>query len=412
MPRFSYKATDAESRPVSGDIEAEDRRAAMRRLAAMRLTVTSLDIASRAAADSASDDHPALHTPRPLGVHPVAIAFIRGFGELHEGGMPVGDAVRLMASRVTEPALKALCRLVWRDLAEGAPLSRALAKFPAVFDEATVRLVEAAESTGELPPVIRRILESYDRRESLRSRVIGALGYPLLLLGLAGLVLTLFVFVIMPVMERLMASLGGAFPWYVKALMAFSVIAVKGSPFLLLIAAFIVSRIRKARADADTRRAQDAFALRMPLLGPALLHADAARLTDLLSTLLGSGITAANALRLAEKPIANTHLRARFADARRRVHDGAAISLALADTGLLSPDDSDLVAVGEHAGKLPRAFASVAERRRKALDDAVARAVRILSGVFLGAVVTLVFFCLVTVITTVLSVSQSISLHR
>lgn len=412
MPRFAYDATDADGRRRSGEIEAEDRRAAARRLAAMRLGVSRLEPLGGASRAASADEHPALRRPRHFGAHPVAVAFIGGFVELHEGGMPAGDAVRLMTARVTEPALRSLCRALWRDLSEGAPLAAAMAKHPVVFDEASVRLVEAGETTGELAPVLRRVAESYERRETLRARVLAALGYPCLLMLMAGAVLTLFVFVIMPVMERMMTALGGGFPWHVRALMAGAVLLVKGAPILVPLVLLIIFRIRKARTDEAVRRRQDALALRTPLLGPPLRHAEAARLADLLATLLGSGVNAAQALRLAEKPIANSALRARFSEARRRVHDGASISAALRDTGILDTEDTDLVAVGEQAGALPRAFAAVAERRRRALDASIAAGVRWFTGVFLGGVVGLVFFCLVTIVTTILSVSQNISTHR
>lgn len=413
MPRFTYEALAAEGRPTKGEIEAADRRSAARRLAAQGLAVSRLEESGKATVVTGNgDDHPALHRPRRFGAHPSAVAFIGGFGELHEGGMPVGDAVKLMAARVSEPALRALTRALWRDLSEGLPLSAALAKHPAVFDEATVRLVEAGEATGNLPPVLRRVKESYEKRENLRERVIAAIGYPILLTGMAGAVLAMFVFVIMPIMERLMTALNGKFPWYVSALTTTAAFLVKGFPFILLALLLVFFRMRKARAAEAARRAQDAFALKVPLLGKALLHTEAARLADLLSTLLGSGVNAAQALKLAEKPLGNAELRARFTEARHRVHDGAAISSALRDTGLFESEDLDLVAVGENAGALPRAFAAVGARRGKALDATIAKAVKVITGTFLTVVVTLVGFCLLTIITTIISVTQNITLHR
>lgn len=415
MPRFAYDATDASGAPAKGELEAADRRGAARQLAARGWRVSRLTEVRGPSAPSVAEggaDHPALHRARPFGVHPSAQAFVRGFHDLHEGGMPVGDAVKLMSVRVSEPALRALCRGLWADLSEGMPLSAALAKRPVVFDEAVVHLVAAGESTGGLAPVLARVLRSYETREALRARVIGALAYPVFVCLLATAVLAMFVFVIMPRMEGMMRALGGEFPWPVKAVMAAAVVAVKGSPLFVALAVFAAYRLRKARAAATARLAQDAMALRLPMLGRALVHAEAARVAELLSTLLGSGVNAAQALKLAEKPVANASLRARFTEARRRVNDGASISTALGETGMFESEDIDLAAVGENAGTLPRAFASVAERRRRALDESLNRMVRVLTGVFLGFAVGLVFFCLVSIVTTIMSVSQNISAHR
>lgn len=326
--------------------------------------------------------------------------------------MPVGDAVKLMASRVTEPSLRALCKGLWRDLSEGAALSAALTKRPVVFDEATVHLVAAGEATGNLVPVLKRVRESYETREMMRGKIIGALAYPLLLASAAVVVLSIFVFVLMPVMEKLMGQLGGEFPWYVRALMLFATVFVKGLPVFLIVGVFVGLRLKKARVEPDARRRQDALALRIPLVGKAFVHAEAARLAELISTLLGSGVNAAQALRLAEKPIANTELRARFVAARRRVHDGVAISAALGDTGIFEPEDLDLASVGENSGALPRSFASVATRRRKAFDATLNRLVKTLTAAFFAVVITLVGFCLVSIISTSLSVSKNITVRR
>ncbi len=414
MPRFSYDALDADGRPSKGELDAADRRAAARRLAAQGLRVSRLTESGKAASSvsEGGEDHPDLHRARPLGVHPVASAFVAGFAELHEGGMPVGDAVKLMASRVTEPALRALTRGLWRDLSEGMPLSQAMARRPVLFDESTVHLVAAGEATGNLVPVLTRVRASFEAREALRAKVLGALAYPLLLAGAATLVLGIFVFALMPVMETLMGQLGGKFPWYVQGLMLAASVFVKGLPVFLILGAFVALRLRKARVDPAARRSQDALALRIPLVGRAIVHAEAARLAELLSTLLGSGVNAAQALKLAEKPIGNDELRSRYVVARRRVHDGAAISLALRDTGIFEPEDLDLASVGENAGALPRSFASVATRRSKAFDAALSRIVKTLTAVFFSVVVTLVGFCLVSIITTSLSVSKNVSVRR
>lgn len=401
---------------MKGDLEVADRKAAARRLAARGLRVSKIAESGKSSSSKIvatdADDHPLLHKKRPLGVHPAAIAFIGSFGELHEGGMPVGDAVKLMASRVTEPSLRALCRALWRDLSEGMPLSAALAKPQVVFDEATIRLVEAGEATGNLVPVTRRIHESYTKREDLRARVIGALAYPALLCLFALAVLALFVFVLMPILEKMMSQLSGKFPWYVQGLIGTASFIVKGAPIFALIAVFVFFRLKKARVNEASRRKQDAFVLRIPLINKAVLHAEASRIAELLATLLSSGVNAAQALKLAERPIANSELKARFTDARRRVHDGAAISHALKETGLFEPEDLDLAAVGESTGGLPRTFASMADRRRKALDSAISRIVKIISGAVLGMIVTLIFFVLLSIISSVLSVSKNISMHH
>lgn len=417
MPRFSYSGRDSRGLAVSGEIEAADRRVALRRLAEKGLRVSEFEEGAAGSRIGASGGADAKggggenYAPRGFGPHPVAVAFFENYRELLAGGLPPGDAVRLMAQRVTEPSLRALCGGLWRDLAEGAPLAEALARRPALFGESVIRLVEAGEHSGGLEPVIRRILEDYARQEALRTRIIGALGYPIFVGALAMLVLSLFVFWIMPRMEGMMVALGGDFPWTVKVVMALAVFMVKAVPVAVILGVCAAPWLRRRRSSPAGCREQDALLLRVPLLGRALVHAESARLAELLSTLLGSGLNATDALRLAERPIANAALRERFAEVRRQVNDGAAFAVALREAALFEAADLDLISVGENAGAMPRAFGAIAERRRRALDVELKRMVTVATAVFLGGAVGLVFFCLLSIVTTILGVSQGI-LHR
>lgn len=252
MPRFFYSGRAPSGSEVKGEVDAQDRRAALRRLAEKGIRVSAFEEGGSSgttrSVEPASGLMREIHAPRRWGPHPVARAFFENYRELLAGGLPPGDAVRLMAQRVTEPSLRALCSGLWRDLAEGAPLAEALGRRPVLFREAVVRLIEAGEHSGGLEPVIRRILEDYARQEALRSRIIGALGYPIFVAMLAMLVLALFVFWIMPRMEGMMSSLGGEFPWTVKAVMALAVLAVKAGPGVLLLCVCLTPWIRRRRA--------------------------------------------------------------------------------------------------------------------------------------------------------------------
>ena len=414
MANFSYEGRDSTGASVSGSIDAPDRKSALRRLTGRGMRVRELSEGRAGGAGVSGKESSGIesYVPRWFGPHPVAQSFFENYRELLAGGLPPGDAVRLMSQRVVDPALRGLCLGLWRDLAEGRSLADALAGRPVLFDEAVVRLVEAGEQSGGLESVANRILEDYERREALRSRVIGAVGYPIFVGFLAMLVLSMFVFVIMPRMESMMHALGGQFPWSVKGIILLATVFVYGAPLLVLGAVFAYPWLRRRRAVPDGRLEQDALLLRIPLLGASLLHADAARLAALISTLLESGLNATDSLRLAERSIANALLRVRFGEVRRRVSDGAAFAVALRDIGIFEASDLDLISVGENAGSLHRAFASIAQRRRRSLDSVLKRLVNVLTAVFLGGAVGLVFFCLLSIVTTIFSVTQSVPMHR
>lgn len=413
MPQFHYTGADSQGTRTRGTIDAADRKAALRRLAESGMSVSELGDIAAPAEEPQRPTTPLAKAGAPrFGPHPAARAFFENYRELIAGGLPPGDAVRQMARRVTDPQLKGLCGELWRDLAEGISLADSLGRRSGIFEEAVCRLVEAGEQSGKLEAVVDRILEDYTRRDALKTRVITALGYPVFIVCLAMLVLTLFVFWIMPRMEDMMRALGGEFPWTVKIVMFASGMAVKGAPLIIIIGAIALPGWKRNRQTTEGRLSQDTMLLRFPLAGTAIRHAETARLADLLSTLLGSGLSATDAMRLAEKPIDNAAIRTRFGEVRRRINDGAGFGEALRDANLFEPTDLDLISVGENAGALPRAFAAIADRRRRALDNTLKRSVTAITATFLGGAIGLVFFCLISIVTTILAVSQNVLPHR
>ena len=158
MPRFTYTACSATGATVSDALEAGSRQDALRRLGArglrpLRLTAasapkkpkkTSSNAASAPSVPQSKIGNPKSQTPTLSRRH--RLPFLEALHDLTSSGLSAGEAVRLLALRINEPALRTLCGGLWDRLSEGIPLSRALGEFPAVFDEASLNLLEAGES--------------------------------------------------------------------------------------------------------------------------------------------------------------------------------------------------------------------------------------------------------------------------
>ncbi len=422
MPSFSYKALDASGASRTGTLEAEDRRAAARLLAAQGLRVMTLqsgatEPAGRSAPEpgayassgSAASGMPrSLQKKRLLGPHSVGWDFIDSFYQLHSNGLPMGDAVKLLTVRVSNPALQFLCQSLWRDMSEGATMAGAMSRFPAVFDPATIYLIEAGENTGNLLPVLKKVLDSYTMREDLRSRILSSITYPIGVCSLAAAVLGLFVFFLMPRLEHVMRNLKGDFSWSVKLMMGFSDFLVKGGPFLFIAGLLVVLGISQWRKTAEGRKKTDTWLLKIPLLGPVVLHTEIVKMTELLATLMSSGINASEALRLTERPVANMVLRERLSAGRLMINDGAAFASAFKRHHILPLDDLDILAVGENTGSMAETFQNISKRHVKGLDKSIQRMLRVITVTVLGLTVSLVFVCMISILMTIFNVSQNL----
>lgn len=418
MPAFDYTAQTASGETASGTLEAPDRRAAAQRLARRGLSPTRLvpaDAAGNAAPKAvpaeplsdAAEDHPALRRKRLFGAHPIARSFMEKLHSLMSSGLPAGDAVKLLGQRVSDPPLRALCARVWRDLSEGLSLAGAMARFPALFEAPDVRLVEAGEAAGTLAPVVKRLLDHYAAREGLRAKILASMIYPLCIIALACAVIALFVFFLMPMLQDMMTKLGGEMNVFTRMLVGLSEALLYGAPLAALALVIAYFSLRSWRESEEGRAKTDAWILRAPLVGGIVAHVEAARLCSLVSTLLENGLNTPDALRMAERASANRVEGGRIAAARRLISDGASFANAFRRHDVLPQIDLDVVAVGESSGTLPAAFRQLAEEHEKSLDAALRRLVATLSAALLGSAVAIVFLCLLSIVLTILSVSQS-----
>lgn len=416
---FNYIARNPAGKIFSGTIDAPDRRTAAQRLARRGLTPTAL--ANEAAGENALkkagipqqssapavEDHPALHKKRAFGPHKTGRSFLEKIYSLMTSGLPAGDAIKLLGQRVNDPALRALCLRVWHDLSEGVPLAGALSRFPEVFATADVRLIEAGEATGTLAPVIKRLLEHIESRETLRSKIIASLLYPICIIALACGVIALFIFFLMPMLQEMMEKLGGEMNVFNKILIALSQVIIYGVPIAVVAAIVGFFATKNWRESEEGRTKTDGWALQIPLIGKILVNVEASRLCSLLATLMENGLNTPDAMRLAERASGNVVQQHRISEARRLISDGASFTNAFRRHEVLPIIDLDIVTVGESTGTLPAAFAQLARSHEKDLDSALNRFIVVLSSVVLGSAVTIVFLCLLSIVMTILSVSQS-----
>lgn len=415
VPTFNYIAKNSAGENIVGALDAPDRRMAAQRLARRGLSPIRLSLAEGKELNESSDaqtaltaeSHPALQRKRAFGTHKIARSFMEKLYSLLTSGLPAGDAIKLLSQRVGEPALRVLCGKIWRDLSEGLPLAGAMAGFPAVFESTDVRLVEAGEATGTLPPVIKRLLDHYESRETLRSKILASMLYPLFIIAFAGGVIALFIFFLMPMLQDMIGKLGGEMNITTRILIGISEALLYGGPVVLVACITAFFSLKNWRESEEGRLKTDAWLLRLPLIGKIILSVESSRLCSLLSTLMENGLNTPDALRMAERAAGNRIEHTRIAAARKLISDGASFTNAFRRHEVLPQIDLDIVTVGESTGTLPAAFRQLAQTHEKNLDAALRRLIVTLSGVLLSSAVAIVFLCLLSIVLTIFSVSQS-----
>ncbi len=418
MARFAYTARDSGGKTVRADLEAPSRKDALRLLAARGLQVSSVNevttggTKSTAGAD-AKNGGTSRAARRAAALPPTnaeRLPFLEALSDLMTSGLSAGEAVRLLSIRIKEPQLRSLCTGLWERISEGAPLSRAMAEFPLVFDPSITNLIQAGEATGSLNDTVQRLIAHLTEQKELRRQLFNALAYPCFMVFVAGGVILFFLFFLLPRLQALLTALGGKLPFSTKLLIGLSDFAIHYGVFVVIAAVFGAVSFWRWRATEAGRQETDAWLLKLPLVGPFIVAQTVLALSQTLSVLLENGITAAEALRMTEKQISNRVHRAAFGVAIARVLEGEAMSAAFARTGCFPDLVLDRLAVGENTGNVVPSLKQTATAYQKLISNQLKMFTSVISNGVLMCVFVFVGFIAFSIVSAVFQVSASFKL--
>lgn len=421
MPLFNYTARPlAGGASTSGSLDAPSRRDALRRLQTRGLQPTSLEESAGAKPARAKSSAP---SPSPVAKAASAqsavskaaseptrkerLPFLEALSDLVRGGLSAGEAIRLLSIRVQQPRLRSLCTALWSSLSEGQTLSIALAAHPQVFDGQTINLVAAGEATGNLRDVLDRLIAHFTEQQELQAKLFGALAYPVFVCFLAGGVILFFLFFLLPRLRGLLTSLGGELPFATKVLVNLSEFALHYGAFALIGGVIGALSFWQWRRTPAGRLGSDELALTLPVIKGYAIRSSVLNFAHTLAVLLENGITTAEALRLAEKTIANEAVRARLREATDRVLEGESLSLALGRTQIFAPLLLDRLAVAEQTGNLAPGLRDIARSCRNDLDRWLNTFTKSISAGVLVVAFSFVAFIAYAIVSAVFQVSSS-----
>ncbi len=416
MPRYSYSARDRSGKPVSATIDAPGRRDALRLLGARGLQVSTIS----EAAGGGSKANAATTAVKKPGRLPFLggaekptradrLGFLEALHDLMVSGMSAGESVRLLSQRIKEPRQRALCGGLWERLSEGGTLSRAMADFPAVFDQATINLIQAGEATGSLNDTVGRLIQHLVEQRELRRKIVSAMTYPAVLMTVAGGVIVFFMTFLLPRMQGLLKSLGGKLPPSTQLLVNMSDFTKQYGILVAILLGVGLLLLWQWRNGEDGRLTTDRWLLKLPLVGPFVLAQTMLAFSQTLSVLLENGITAIEALRMTEKQIGNRVHREAFRTATARVMEGESLSQALQRTQCFPDLVLDRLAVGENTGNVVPSLKDVARAFQKDITHRLEMFTNVITTGVLLLVFVFVGFIAFAIVSAVFTMSASFS---
>jgi type II secretory pathway component PulF len=364
MPQFAYKAMQPNGAFTEGLLDASNRQEAMRQVEGRGLKPIKLSESAAPAkkapvkstaegAEGAKGGFPGLSlgggkiTPRMLE------NFTRLLSSLLAAGVPFSRALVILHRESAEPVAKAKWKEIHDMVVDGMSLSDAMSRSPETFPRVYVAMVEAGEAGGFLDLVLAQIADFQAREKELKSKVMTALMYPIILLILAlGVLIFLLVFFI-PRFQMVFAGFNAELPMITQIIVKTSEI-VRGYGMFLAVGVVVgIISLRTWFKSEKGRRAWEGLLLKIPLVGPLVAQFAMARFCRMLGTLLQAGVALINSLNVARRSIGNQVLIDAVSDSINRVKEGKPLGTSLAQNRNLFPGAIvEMISVAEESGKL------------------------------------------------------------
>ncbi len=442
MPRFNYRARDAQGQLVQGTVEASDRAGAIfaveqRRCVPIKIEAASPDPAPAAVKGAslpgvmtpalAGGVSPAVARPSaPVAAAPAPAAkpaamsishgqrlfFTEQLAYLLSAGMTLDEALGVLVKRLKQPALQSLTASLHQSLIEGRSFSQALREYPRIFSPLYVNLVMAGEASGALSDILSRLVKHLTSMKVLRDRVVQALIYPaFLVLAGVGLII-IFITVMVPQLKTFFSSTnGGNLPLPTRMLISANELIVQYWWLALAICAVIYGAFKAFTRSSAGRMSWDRFRLTMPAFGAVLSYQFFAQFARTMGTLLQNGVTLLRTMELLEDMSGNTFLRARMAQTRAALIDGSSLSTALSRQAIFPELYVDMMAVGEQSGRFSETMQMIADVYERELDQRIKVATAIIPPIIIVIIAGLVGAVVFSIISAVFSVSANLSTH-
>jgi len=380
MALYQYKALQGDGKMTEGRLEAGGRQEAFRLIEGRGLTPVSLAepsvVKGKPSANAASEASPLFQfggkkvTPRMLE------NFTRLLSSLLAAGVPLSRALVILTKEATAPVAKAKWKQVYDFVVDGMSLADAMAQSPDTFPRVYVAMVQAGETGGFLDLVLAQIADFQAREKELKSKVMTALLYPVILLVLAlGVLVFLLVFFI-PRFQTIFTGFGAELPLITRIIVGASEL-MRGYGLFVAVGLGIGGYLLRTWFLSDAgKRVWEKFVLRAPVVGPLVAQFAMARFCRMLGTLLGAGVPLINGLNVARKSIGNQILVDAVANSIERVKEGDQLGASLGDCkDLFSGAVLEMISVAEESGKLDAELVRLANVTEGDLDRQLKSAV-------------------------------------
>lgn len=360
MPVYTYSALNPRGKASKGIINADSARAARAKLRQSQLFPTEIIETSKDVTPVQSRNVRDISLFSRVRVQDLTI-MTRQLATLLSANLTVVDSMTALIEQTENAALKKTLIQVRESINEGNSLGASLDEHRRVFSPLFINMVRAGEASGALPLVLLRLADFSEHQLETRKKITSKMYYPIVMMVVGALVLLALLTYVVPTITTIFADMNHSLPWQTRLLISISDFMQAYWWLVILGIIGIVLALRRYFTTEKGTRRYDAWAIRLPVLGPLNLKLAMSRFTRTLGILLQSGIPLLDALDISRAVLNNTVLSRSIESARDLIREGSDIATPLRASGHFPPLVSHMISIGERTGQLEEMLVRVSE---------------------------------------------------
>lgn len=364
MQQFVYTAKDPTGKIVKAEVEAGSVSEASKLLVSRKLFPLSITVRKESLIGGGFSSLQRIKSKDKT-------LFTRQLATLTKAGLPLAKAIHILIEQTSNPKMLRIIKDVGTTIEGGSTLAQALAKYPDIFPDIYISMIEAGEVSGNLEESLLRLALQEEKANEINSKIRGALTYPIVVLAVLVGVMILMITVVLPQVGKMYTDLGKPLPAMTQLLLGVAGVMQR---FWYLFVAFGIGGIYMLRRYVGTppgRLALDRLKLQIPFISTLMQKMYMAQFSRTLGSLVGSGVPLLQALGITSKAIGNVLIQREVGRIASQVKSGAALSKPISDSNYFLPLVGQMISVGEQTGTLGDSLNKVASYFEEEVDDTV-----------------------------------------
>ena len=301
------------------------------------------------------------------------LVFFRQMAVMLKSGVPLSQALELLAENMTNKKFGANIFDVSKRLGSGEELSTSLGKYPRIFSPIMIGLIEAGEAGGILSEVLERLASLVESQSKIKGQITGALIYPVAILVLAVTISLALLIFIVPTFDEMFKSMGAELPALTSFMLVLSRVVTSlqfiiVAPILVFIGFYLFNTTYSTQSG---RKFVDNLVLKVPLFGDLILKSELASMSDTLSTLINSGISIVEAIERCINASSNEIIKIALRRSISLVTQGQELSTSLESAKVIPRLLISMIKIGEETGALSFMLENLANFYKREVEEAV-----------------------------------------